>query len=544
MTNWNLATIFAAVAARVPDRPCQIQGDRVFTWAEFDRRSESVAADLLASGVSHQGKLAIYLYNCPEYLESMNAAFKSAIAPVNTNFRYGSDEIAYLFDNADAEAVVFHACFTPVIEPIRDRLTLVKRWYVVADESGAGPEWATDYESIATAGVRIPPGRVDPSGDDLLLVYTGGTTGMPKGVMWRQDDLINALGAGGSAFLGLPPASGVEELMSRIDPDLPRGSMVAVTCPLMHATGQWSSIIAMLSGGCIVTLVNRKFDVVELLTTVERLAVNALVLVGQVFAGPILDELQANADRYDVSSIGMVTSSGVMWSQENKVGLLEFMPGAMLVDAFGSSEAVGLGTSVSTKEAPQQTAKFMVGPTCVVFNETGERVVPGSGETGVVAVGGYLPVGYYKDEPKSAQTFRVYEGQRWSVPGDFAEVNADGSLRLLGRGSVCINTGGEKVFPEEVEEALKTHPTVIDAVCVGLPDPRFGQVICAVVEPAAGQVPELVELAAHVKSKLAAYKAPRSIVVVDSIMRAPNGKVDFKRLTALAIERTAAVAPD
>ena len=540
MTNWNLAKIFSAVAATVPDRPCQIQGDRVVSWAEFDRRCESLASDLLAHGVSHQGKLAIYLYNCPEYMESMNAAFKAEMAPVNTNFRYGPDEITYLFDNADAEAVVFHAVFTPLIEQIKDRLPHVKRWYVVADESGFGPAWATEYESVATAGFRITPGRVDPSGDDLLLLYTGGTTGMPKGVMWRQDDLFNVLGAGGSPITGVAPATSIEELASRLDPSVPTGPMSLIACPLMHGTGQFSAIGAMVNGGCIVTLVNRKFDVVELLETVERRKVTAIVLVGQAFAGPILDELQANPTKYDVSTVGLMTSSGVMWSQENKTGLLEFMPDAILFDSFGSSEAVGLGASFSTKDAPQQTAKFMLGPTCAVFDEAGARVEPGSGDIGVVAVGGFIPLGYYKDEAKSAQTFRIYEGKRWSVPGDFAEVNADGSLHLLGRGSVCINTGGEKVFPEEVEEALKTHPSVADAVCVGLPDPRFGQVICAVVEPETGETPDLATLSVHVKNSLAAYKAPRSVVVVDSIMRAPNGKVDYKRLTALAIDQTAA----
>ncbi|MEO6126349.1 MAG: acyl-CoA synthetase [Ilumatobacteraceae bacterium] len=542
MTNWNLAKIFSAVAASVPDRPCQIQGDRVVTWAEFDARSESLAADLLAHGVSHQGKLAIYLYNCPEYMEAMNAAFKSEMAPVNTNFRYGPEEISYLFDNADAEAVVFHAAFTPLIEQIKGRLPHVQRWYVVADESGFGPEWATEYESVVSAGFKITPGRVDPDGDDLLLLYTGGTTGMPKGVMWRQDDLFNVLGAGGSPLTGVPPASGIEELVSRLDPSVAAGPMALIACPLMHGTGQFSAINAMATGGCIVTLADRKFDVVELLETVERRKVTAIVLVGQAFAGPILDELQANPTRYDVSTIGLMTSSGVMWSQENKAGLLEFMPGAILFDSFGSSEAVGLGASFSTKDAPQQTAKFMLGPTCAVFDEEGQRVVPGSGNIGVVAVGGYIPLGYYKDEAKSAQTFRIYEGQRWSVPGDFAEVNADGTLHLLGRGSVCINTGGEKVFPEEVEEALKTHPSVADAVCVGLPDSRFGQVICAVVEPEAGATPDLTTLAAHVKTSLAAYKAPRSVVVVESILRAPNGKVDYKRLTALAIDQMAVAA--
>jgi len=294
----------------------------------------------------------------------------------------------------------------------------------------------------------------------------------------------------------------------------------------------------MAVGGCIVTLANRKFDVDELLATVHERAATSIIIVGQAFAGPMLDQLRANPDRYDLSTVGLITSSGVMWSQENKAGLLEFMPQAILFDSFGSSEAVGMGASFSSKDAPEQTAKFMLGPNCAVFDEFGERIEPGSGNAGIVAVGGYIPLGYYKDEAKTAQTFRTYEGRRWSVPGDFAEVNADGTLHLLGRGSVCINTGGEKVFPEEVEEALKTHPAVRDAVCVGLPDERFGEVICAVVETEDGQRVDLDTLSAHVKQHLAAYKAPRHVVAVESILRAPNGKVDYKRLKALAIAET------
>lgn len=538
MTDWNFAKIFSAIAARVPDRPCQIQGERVISWGEFDARTSSLAADLIAHGVSHQGKLACYLYNGPEYMEAMTAAFKAEMAPVNTNYRYGPDEIFYLFDNADAEAVVFHAAFTELLEQVRERLPKVLRWYVVADESGAGPEWATPYESVATAGHAVPVGRTDPGGDDLLLLYTGGTTGMPKGVMWRQDDLFNVLGAGGSPLTGVPPAAGIEELVDRLDPNAAVGPVTLVACPLMHGTGQFSAINTMAVGGCIVTLANRKFDVDELLSTVQRRAATSIIIVGQAFAGPMLDQLRANPDRYDLSTVGLITSSGVMWSQENKAGLLEFMPQAILFDSFGSSEAVGMGASFSSKDAPEQTAKFMLGPNCAVFDEFGERIEPGSGNAGIVAVGGYIPLGYYKDEAKTAQTFRTYEGRRWSVPGDFAEVNADGTLHLLGRGSVCINTGGEKVFPEEVEEALKTHPAVRDAVCVGLPDERFGEVICAVVETEDGTPIDVETLSAHVKLHLAAYKAPRHVVAVDSILRAPNGKVDYKRLKALAIAET------
>jgi acyl-CoA synthetase (AMP-forming)/AMP-acid ligase II len=538
MSGWNFADVYEAVAATVPDRPCHIQGSRVVSWRDFDRRANALAADMIAAGLTKQSKVAAYLYNGPEYLETYVAAFKGGFAPVNTNYRYGPEEIVYLFDNADAEAVVFHASFTELLDKVRDRLPGVRRWYVVADEAGAGPLWATPYEDVVAGGadqVRPPWGR---SGDDLLLLYTGGTTGMPKGVMWRQDDLFNVLGAGGNVLLGAPPVASVEELVAGIDADKP-GFVLLSACPLMHGTGQFSSLIAMNLGGCVVTLPSRKFDVTELWSEVARTRANSVIIVGQAFAGPMLEELDEHPDRYDLSSVVLVSSSGVMWSHDNKEGLLRHLPGAMLFDSFGSSEAVGLGGSVSTKGVTSETAKFILGPSCAVFTEDGRRIEPGSGEQGMVAISGYIPVGYYKDEVKSAQTFRMFEGRRWSVPGDWAEVAEDGSLHLLGRGSVCINTGGEKVFPEEVEEVLKTHPSVRDAVAVGIPDARFGEVITAVVEPAEGATPTLDVLSSHVKSNLAAYKAPRHLVVVDSIGRAPNGKVDYKALKELAKQRLA-----
>ncbi|MCU1500859.1 MAG: CoA synthetase, long-chain fatty acid:CoA ligase [Ilumatobacteraceae bacterium] len=538
-TNWNLADIYEAVAARVPDRACQIHGDRVVTWGEMDRRANAFGADLLSAGLGRQSKVANYLYNCPEYMEAMVGTFKVSAVPVNTNFRYGPEEILYLFDNADAEAVVFHASFTELLEGIRDRLPKVKRWYVVADEAGDGPDWATPYESVVAAGadaVRAPWPR---SGDDLLLLYTGGTTGMPKGVMWRENDLVNVLGAGGNAVLGVPPATSVEEIAGRVGPDTP-GHVMLVACPLMHGTGQFSAISTMIGGGAVVSLPNRRFDVAELFAEIQRLRVTVVIIVGQAFAGPMLAHLDANPGRYDLSSLVLMTSSGVMWSHDNKAGLIRHIPQVMLFDSYGSSEAVGLGGSVSSAASTEETARFALGPTCAVFTEDDRRVEPGSSERGMVGIGGFIPVGYYKDEVKSAQTFRVIDGQRWSIPGDFAEVNSDGSLHLLGRGSVCINTGGEKVFPEEVEEALKTHPSVRDVVAVGLPDERFGEIICAVVEPSPGTSPDLAALADHVKASLAAYKAPRDLVLVESIGRAANGKVDYKRLTSLAAERIGA----
>jgi fatty-acyl-CoA synthase len=536
MSNWNFADLYEGIASRIPDHPCQIQGDRIITWGQFDARTNALAADMLAVGLTHQSKVAEYLYNCPEYLETYIAAFKGGFVPANTNYRYGPEEVTYLFDNSDAEAVVFHAAFVPLVESIRGNLPKVKRWYCVADGTNAVPSWAQDYEAVVSEGikesVRGPWGR---SEEDLMFLYTGGTTGMPKGVMWRQYDLFHVLGLGGNPALGVPGAASIEEIIDRMQPGV-YGNVLLSACPLMHGTGQFSSLLAMNLGGCVVTLSNRTFDVGELLGEIERRRVQTLIIVGQAFAGPMLDSLIENPHRYDLSSLIMISSSGVMWSQENKQGLLQYIPQVILFDSFGSSEAVGMGGSVSAAGAASETAKFSLGPTCAVFTEDGRRVVPGSGERGLVAVGGNIPMGYYKDETKSAQTFRTFEGTRWSVPGDWAEILADGTLVLLGRGSVCINTGGEKVFPEEVEEVLKRHSSVRDAVAVGIPDTRFGETICGVVEAEAGATPTLSVLNEHVKSALAAYKAPRHIVVIDTIGRAPNGKVDYKRLKAYAMK--------
>jgi acyl-CoA synthetase (AMP-forming)/AMP-acid ligase II len=541
MTNWNFADVYEAVAARVPEWPCQVQGDRVVTWGQFDRRANALAADLLEAGLTHQSKVAAYLYNCPEYLEAYVAAFKGGFAPVNTNFRYGPDEIVYLFDNADAEAVVFHAAFGELLDGVRDRLAKVRRWYCVADGTAPVPEWAVDYEAVVDGGadrVEAPWGR---SPDDLLLLYTGGTTGMPKGVMWRQDDLFNVIGGGGNPFVGRPPAESIDEIVAGIDP-AGQGIVMLPACPLMHGTGQFSSFIAMNLGGTIVTLPSRRFDAGELWREAARHRVNAIVIVGQAFAGPMLDWLDDHEGELDLSSLFLMTSSGVMWSQENKDGLLRHLPQAILYDSFGSSEAVGLGASVSTNGNASETAQFALGERVAVFTEDGRRVEPGSREPGLVAVSGYIPIGYYKDDAKTAQTFHTYEGRRWSIPGDWAEVRPDGSLHLLGRGSVCINTGGEKVFPEEVEEVLKTYDGVVDAVCVGVPDARFGEAITAVVEATDGAEIDRAALAKHVRASLAAYKAPRHVVLVDSIGRAPNGKVDYKRLKALATAEVAAAS--
>jgi acyl-CoA synthetase (AMP-forming)/AMP-acid ligase II len=531
-TGWNFADLWETVAHQIPDAPAQRQGDRTVTWAEFDRRADGIATALLeASSAAEQDKVAQYLYNCPEYLESVFGAFKAGFAVVNTNYRYGADEIVYLWDNADATAVVFHGTFADTCDAVRHRLPRIATWLWVDDGSGPCPPWATPYEDAAARGgagpVWGPWGR---SGDHLLLLYTGGTTGMPKGVMWRQDDLFGVLDANNKRRL--PPEQDLDAVAERVSAPGPRNVPAA---PLMHGTGLFNAISNLMVGGSITTMEGRSFGAEEFLDTVDRYRINSTSIVGDAFAKPILRALDAEPDRWDVSSLRVIVSSGVMWSKETKDGLLRHNPRLIMVDSLGSSEAIGMATNTTTAESGGETARFELGPLTRVVTDDGRDVVPGSGELGRVALRGRTPIGYYKDDVKSAQTFVVIDGERYSIPGDYATVDADGTVTLLGRGSQCINTGGEKVYPEEVEECLKRHPSVADAAVVGVPDERWGEAITALVEPQPGAPVDPDGLIAHVKAHLAAYKAPKRVLVVSSVGRAANGKLDYKRLRADAI---------
>ena len=532
MVTWSYADIWESVAAAVPARAAQVRGDRVISWGDFDARANGLARHFLDAGLQRQSKVAAYLYNAPEYLETYFAAFKAGLAPVNTNYRYVADELIYLFDNADAEAVVFHASFTPMVEQIMGRLPKVKTWVAVAEPGHPVPAFATDYESVAGRDVGrtvAPWGR---SSDDLLILYTGGTTGMPKGVMWRQEDLFFVLGAGGNVLLGVPPMVDTAEAGPRAAAADPGVTIPAA--PLMHGTSQFTSMGALTQGGTVACLPSTRFNAAELWDEAARLKATSIAIVGLAFAAPMLELLDAEPTRWDLSNLRRIGSSGTVWSMENKQGLLKHLPACSIFDSLGSSEAVGLGASASAAGSTAETAKFMVGPNSAVFTEDGQRVEPGSGVRGMVAVTGFLPTGYYKDPEKTARTFHTYEGRRWSVPGDFATVEADGSLKLLGRGSQVINTGGEKVFPEEVEEAIKMYPGVRDAAVVGVPDARFGERICAVVDIGEGEAPTLQLLAEHVRLHLAAYKAPRELVIAP-VIRAANGKLDYKIVRAEAL---------
>jgi acyl-CoA synthetase (AMP-forming)/AMP-acid ligase II len=528
---WNFADVFEALADRQPDALAQRHGGVSTTWSQFDRRADGVAATLLAAGVVEQDKVVQYLYNAPEYLESAFAAFKAGLAIVNTNFRYAADELVYLWDNADAVAVVFHGAFTDRITDIRDRLPHIRTWLWVDDGSGPCPPWAQSYEDAAAATpdgghARGPWGR---SGDHLVLLYTGGTTGMPKGVMWRQDDLFGALDAPNRNRL--PPGQDLAAVTARVTKPGPRNLPAA---PLMHGTGLFYALSNLVLGGSVVTATERHFDPARLLDLIEAERINSMSIVGDAFAKPLLRALDAEPERWDISSLRVIVSSGVIWSAATKAGLLRHNDRLIMVDTLGSSEAIGMASSTVSSDRAAQTAAFRIGPNTRVVTDDGRDVGWGSGEMGRVAMRGFTPVGYYKDPEKSAATFQVIDGVRYSIPGDFATVDADGTVRLLGRGSQCINTGGEKVYPEEVEEVLKLHPTVADAAVVGVPDERFGEAITALVEPHAGDTVDEGALIAHVKEHLAGYKAPKRIIAIGSVGRAANGKLDYKALRARA----------
>lgn len=531
---WNFADVYEAIAEAIPDAPAQMQGDRHFTWSEFDRRADGVARALLdEAGAAKQDKVANYLYNCPEYLEGVLATEKAGLVPVNTNYRYGDEELLYLWDNADAIAVIFHGAFTERLEELRKRATRVRLWIWVNDGSGDCPDWALPYEEpaeLSRPGDRTIPewGR---SGDDIYMLYTGGTTGMPKGVMWRQDDMFKIFA---TTLKTDPLEPDLDHVRGRITEPGPVGMPA---CPLMHGTGSFVCFQTLLLGGSVVTLVSRHFDPEELLDTIERDKVASLAIVGDAFAKPILRTLDENPGRWDISSLKVITSSGVMWSEDSKRRLLEYHPAMLLADMFSSSEALGMGQSISGAGNAAKTAKFELGDRTRVITDDGHDATPGSGEIGMVAIKGPNPIGYYKDAEKTAATFRVIDGERYSIPGDYAMVESDGSLKLLGRGSVCINTGGEKVYPEEVEEVLKEVPSVLDAVVVGIPDERFGEAITAMVEPHEGSEIDEPAVIAHVKERLAHYKAPKHVLTVDSIGRSPAGKVDYKSLQTQAVER-------
>ncbi len=528
---WNYGDILDAVDAATPgDRLALVHGRHKVTWSAFAQRTNNLARALIEAGCASGDKIGFYLRNCAEYSEGIAAAFKARLTHVNVNYRYVDHELIYLLDNADAVAVIYGAEFAPHVAAIREQLPRVRLWIEVAD----GHPGATDalgYEALAATGSGLPLG-IERSGDDMLFLYTGGTTGMPKGVMWRHDDLWRVTGAGGNPRLGIPPSEDLPGYVERLKRE-PAPVNLPLP-PIMHGTGLLSAVGAMTHGGTCVTLPGRSFDPNQALTAIGEQRVTAMTIVGDAFARPMVEALDAAPGRYDISPLRIVSSSGVMWTKEIKAGLLRHNPELVLVDGFSSSEAIGLGSSVMTRDQSIDVAKFALGPSCRVFDEQMRPVPTAAGATGMVGVSGFLPVGYYKDPEKSARTFPVIDGVRFSIPGDWVRIEADGSLTLLGRGSNCINTAGEKVYPEEVEEALKEHAAVADALVVGVADARWGQSITAVVQLNPGHALDETAIRDFARSRLAAYKLPKRILAKADLERAPNGKANYKLIKEFA----------
>ena len=527
-TTLNLATAWEAVADAVGDQTVLAAGSRHTSWAEFDHRAACLAGTLRSRGLDAGSKVALYCYNGVEYPEAQYAAFKLRCVPANVNYRYLGDELAYILDNSDAEALFFDHSLADRVDAVRAGFPDLKALVQVG--GGDTPSWAISYED-ALAGPPMP--RIERSGSDLWFLYTGGTTGMPKAVMWSHDSLFaNMTKTFTSLGAELPrTADEVAATATRVST---AGSRVRQLCaaPLMHGTSGLSSLATLTHGGLIATLEQGSFDPDELWTVVESEKITMVAIVGDAFARPMLDSLDrasAAGRSWDLSTLRLLLSSGVMFSAPVKAGLLAHHD-CTIVDVLGSSEGTGMGSQVTSRELKDAgTARFSLGERARVFNDDGRDVVPGSGERGRLALGDPIPLGYYKDAAKTEETFPMIGGRRWSVPGDWATVESDGSITLLGRGSACINTGGEKVYPEEVEEAIKEHPGVADCNVVGLPDERWGQAVAAVVELNTTDSEAMDEeaLNQHSRRVLAGYKVPKRILLVDFIQRGPNGKPDY-----------------
>jgi fatty-acyl-CoA synthase len=534
MADHSFARAWQTVAALAPDRTALVCGDRHVTFAQFDDRAERLAHRLRAAGLEPDDKVAIMCVNAPEYMEAFFGAQKLGCVPVNVNYRYVGSELAFLLDNSDAAALVFHDDFAATVSTALAALPSERRPRVLLQVAHA-PEGraalldgARAYEEeLASVDPPHPAITRDPSGDDLIFLYTGGTTGYPKAVMWRSDDLYVSL------WQMARPGTDPPDVATSINAGKQAATLLPA-CPLMHGTGLFIALSTLSGGGTVVLLDTPRLDPEAVWTAIEREHVQVCTIVGDAFARPLLGALLAEPGRWDLSSLRAITSSGVTWSPETKRGLLAQLPNVTLIDSLGASEGIMTRTETRASDviAP---ARFKAGERLVVVTDEGDVVRPGDERVGMLGVGGPIPLGYYKDADKTAETFRTVAGRRYSIPGDYATVDADGTIRLLGRGSACINTGGEKVYPEEVELALRSHPDVFDCVVVGVPDSRWGEMVVALVQPT-GATFGAADLAAHCHTTLAGYKVPKHFVSVDSLQRSPAGKADYKLLRRVAEE--------
>jgi 3-oxocholest-4-en-26-oate---CoA ligase len=527
---YNIADLFERAVDAVPDRMALVCGDQRLTYAEMDEQANRLANHLLGEGFGHGDHIGIYGQNSAEWLVAMVAVFKIRAVPININFRYVTDELTYLFDNADLVALVHDREYIDRIDAVRRAVPGLRHFVMIDDDSDAHPGVIGAVRWADAVGAASPERPVLPrSDDDHYVIYTGGTTGMPKGVVWRHEDVFYALGGGVDAYTNERVTHGHQLAEKAAATETP---MVSLNIPpLMHGAAQWGALRFLFEGNTVCFV--PRFDPEAVWSLVEAEGVNTMMITGDAMARPLIEALSADPDRWDLSSLFVVSSSAVVFSPSLKDTLLELLPNIMIVDAIGSSESGMNGMVVQTKG---QTANHggggptvSAGRDAVVLDDELRPLEPGTGTVGKLARGGNIPIGYYKDPVKTAATFvTAPDGTRYVVAGDFALLEADGTITLLGRGSVCINSGGEKIFPEEVETTLKSHPAVYDTLVVGVPDERWGQAVCAVVQPRPGvDVPDLDELAGHARELLAGYKVPRHLVVVDEIVRSPSGKPDY-----------------
>jgi len=536
---FNLAQLHEAIAEAVGDRPCLIHGQRRLSWTQVTERTRRLANALGARGIgrhrhraelagweSGQDHVALYLYNGCEYLESMLACYKAGAVPFNVNYRYTADELGALFADARPKACVFHAELAPTMAEVQRRTPSLELLVCVDDDS-AQPllPGTVAYEELVADGAADRP-AVDWLADDLYMLYTGGTTGDPKGVLWRQHDIFIAA-LGGRRRDGTVVAS-IDEVVERARS---RHPVQLPTPPMMHGAAHWAAFVAFHSGGTIVMQDNvRRLDAADVLATAEREGVTTMLIVGDAFAQPLIDELDRGS--YDLSALELLATGGAPMSAATKARLLQRLPHVMIFDAWGASEAGAQAVNVATKDTGDTHPAFAPRPgAAILAADRSARLPADSRDIGWLAQRGHIPLGYLGDRARTGRTFPVVDGVRYAVPGDRARWTDDGHIELLGREAVTINSGGEKVFAEEVEHALKRHPAVYDVVVVGRADERWGQAVCAIVQ-LRNPVDE-AELVATAAETLARYKLPKQFVFVDELVRLPNGKADYRWARAL-----------
>ena len=529
--HFNFADLFELAVDKVPDRLALVDARREVTYRELDERASRLAHTLADLGVKAGDHVGILATNCIEWVESLFAIYKIRASAVNINFRYVEDELRYLFENSDVVACIYQREYGPLVASARSAQPRLAHFIRIewndstADDSALDP---IEFEAAVAAGspVRDFGERSD---DDIYILYTGGTTGMPKGVMWRQEDVYFALGGGIDVFTNEPVAA-PETASEKIDTLQPRGLVAIILPPLMHGAGQFNIYRNLFEGNT--SVIPARFDPEEVWQTVDKYGINIMQVTGDAMARPLADTLERMHGKVDVSSLVSFGSTAAIFSQTVKEQLQALLPEYLVMtDSVGSTETGMNGIRFVQKgDAPKDgITSVQAARDSVVLDENFEEVAPGSGVVGLLARGGNIPLGYYNDPVKTAETFVTdSQGRRWSIPGDYARVEADGRITLLGRGSVSINSGGEKIYPEEVEGAVKSHPAVFDAVVVGIADERWGQSVAAVIQLREGaEVPELTALAGHCRTTIAGYKVPRRIVVVEEVVRSPSGKPDY-----------------